>query len=229
MKKLFEIVVGSVLAAIAAAVVISLARRLRTPSAVCDFAAGSPTPASDKLVAEKVARDVGHPARMRDAAQRLPDVLIDPQLVVEKGLRTLTLLSSGLPVKQYCIALGFEPVGDKKREGDGRTPEGRFFICSKNRASKYHRSLGLSYPAPEHAERALADGTISKRELRSILDAHRRMQCPPWKTLLGGEITLHGGGSTRGDWTRGGIALDDEDVEELFTALPLGAPVEILP
>ncbi len=149
-------------------------------------------------------------------------------MLVEKHARRLTVFSDGEPVKRYRVALGGEPEGDKEREGDLRTPEGEFYVCTRNSASKYHRSIGLSYPNEEDAERGLAAGLITKREYRTILDATRHMTRPPWKTALGGEIMIHGGG-TDSDWTEGCIAVSDPEVEELFRALPLGTPVEIAP
>jgi lipoprotein-anchoring transpeptidase ErfK/SrfK len=159
----------------------------------------------------------------------LPEVLVDPTVVIDKTARRVTVFSEGTPVKGYRAALGRVPGGAKEREGDGKTPEGEFYVCSKNASSKYHRALGLSYPSEKDADRGLASGLISKREHRAIVTALHRMQQPPWKTALGGEIMIHGNGSGRGDWTLGCLALDDDDIEELFTALPLGTPVEIRP
>jgi murein L,D-transpeptidase YafK len=154
-------------------------------------------------------------------------VLIDPALRIEKSARRLTVFSAGEPVRRYRIALGREPLGDKEREGDLRTPEGEFYVCTRNSESNHHRALGLSYPNVEDAERGLAEGMITKREHRAIIDAQRHMTRPPWKTALGGEIMIHGGG-TETDWTEGCIALADDEAEELFDALPLGTPVAIL-
>jgi murein L,D-transpeptidase YafK len=159
----------------------------------------------------------------------LPEVLVDPTVVIDKSARRVTVFSEGTPVKGYRAALGRVPEGAKEREGDGKTPEGVFYVCTKNAASKYHRALGLSYPSEKDADRGLASDLISKREHRAIVTALHRMQQPPWKTALGGEIMIHGSGSGRGDWTLGCIALDDDDIEELFTALPMGTPVEIRP
>jgi len=156
----------------------------------------------------------------------LPDVLVDPEVVIAKSARTLAVLSSGAQPKVYRIALGAQPVGDKEREGDLRTPEGEFYICSKNAESRYHRALGLSYPAEEDAERGLAKGLITKRQYNDIVRAIHQMKRPPHNTPLGGEIMIHGGG-THADWTEGCIALTDEDAEQLFDALPLGTPVRI--
>lgn len=158
----------------------------------------------------------------------LPDPLVDPSVEIRKSDRTLVVYSDGAPAKTYRIVLGSEPVGDKEREGDGRTPEGEFYVCTRNPESQYHRSIGLSYPEAEDAERGLADGLITKREHRAITEALRHLKQPPWNTALGGEIMIHGGGA-RSDWTAGCIALSDSDAEELFNALPLGTRVRIVP
>ena len=51
--------------------------------------------------------------------------------------------------------LGFAPIGDKFYEGDGRTPEGTYFIDRRNPNSKFHLSIGISYPnARDRAEAA---------------------------------------------------------------------------
>ena len=158
----------------------------------------------------------------------LPNVLVDPKLLIEKSRRTLSVFSAGRPVKTYRIALGARPVGDKVRQGDRRTPEGHFYICVKNEDSKFFRSLGLSYPDAEDAERGAADGLITKRQQRAIVEAIRRYRTPPWNTKLGGEIMVHGGG-TATDWTTGCVALSDSDIGELFGRIGLGTPVEIRP
>lgn len=158
----------------------------------------------------------------------LPDLLVDPRLTVEKGRRSLTVHSAGERVKTYRIALGSAPVGDKEIEGDGRTPEGEFYVCTKNPQSRHGRSLGLSYPSYEDAERGRAEGLISTREHRHIIEALDHFRRPPWNTALGGEIMIHGGG-TETDWTAGCIAMAPAEAEELFDRIPPGTPVEILP
>lgn len=158
----------------------------------------------------------------------LPETLVDPRLLIEKSRRTLTVFSDERPVKTYRIALGPQWEGDKEREGDGRTPEGEFYICSKNPKSKFNLSLGLSYPNAEDAERGLAQHLITTREHRTIIEAIRSYRQPPWTTKLGGEIMIHGGGTQR-DWTIGCAALDDADIEELYNRLPTGTSVVIRP
>lgn len=137
------------------------------------------------------------------------------ELVVEKSKRKMTLLDGDVPVFSCTVALGRNPVDKKRAEGDGCTPEGRFYICLVKEQGKYGRSLGLSYPAREDAELAFAEGRIDQGALRAVhaaWDEHRR---PPWGTALGGEIYIHEGG-TASDWTQGCIALESGDMDRLF-------------
>jgi murein L,D-transpeptidase YafK len=153
--------------------------------------------------------------------------LVEPRVVVEKGARRLRLYAGGELVRVRRVALGFEPAGDKVRQGDGRTPEGEFQICMKNERSNFYLSLGLTYPNALDAERGLRDGLITQAQQKSIMRALDAGRCPPWNTALGGEIFIHGGGTAR-DWTFGCVALENSEIKELFDALPKGTPVRIV-
>ena len=150
-----------------------------------------------------------------------------PRVLVRKAERRLIVYDGDAAVKSYRVALG-RGEGDKLREGDGRTPEGLFYICHHHPQSKYHLSLGLSYPNAEDAQRGLKDGLISTQEHDLIVDAIKRGKTPPWNTKLGGEIMIHGCGAVR-DWTAGCLAMENEDIEELYRELPDGTAVEIVP
>lgn len=154
--------------------------------------------------------------------------LTDARLVVEKGARRLRLYAGGELVRVRRVALGFTPEGDKVKQGDGRTPEGEFQICMKNDRSNFYLSLGLTYPNAEDAERGLRDGLITRAQHKSITSALAAGRCPPWNTLLGGEIFIHGGGTGR-DWTFGCVALENPEIKELFDTLTRGTPVHIKP
>ena len=151
-----------------------------------------------------------------------------PVLEVDKSERRMWLKSGGRMVREYVVALGFAPEGDKEREGDGKTPEGRFYLCYRNGRSRFHRFIGISYPAPEDAARGVRSGQITSRQQAATARAHRRRHQPPWNTALGGAVGLHGGGTGR-DWTWGCVAVTDQEIEELYHALPLGTPVVIRP
>jgi L,D-transpeptidase catalytic domain len=159
------------------------------------------------------------------APLKLP--LVAPRIVISKSARRLELYANGHIVRTYRIALGLNPTDNKERQGDRRTPEGDFYICMKNDRSQFYLSLGLSYPNEEAAERGLRDGLITQAQHDAIVSAIQHKQRPPWNTQLGGEVMLHGGGTTAGDWTWGCIALADADIKELFDAIPNGTPVRI--
>ena len=158
----------------------------------------------------------------------LPRSIAEPRLVVHKSQRRIELWSGDEMVRAYRIALGLEPIVPKRKQGDYATPEGTYYICSKNPQSKYALALGLSYPGPSDAERGLAEGLISRGEYDAIVAAHGARTRPPWNTRLGGEIMIHGHGSLW-DWTAGCIALNGQDIEELYRVVPVGTSVEILP
>jgi hypothetical protein len=162
----------------------------------------------------------------RERGGRFP--LEQPRLVVHKAARSLDLMDGERLVKTFRIALGTNPTDAKRKEGDGCTPEGGYFVCTKNERSRFHLFLGVSYPNTDDAERGLRAGLITRSEHDAIAAAIAARARPPWNTRLGGEIGLHGGG-TDSDWTRGCIALADGDVEELFLLLELGTEVVIEP
>ena len=93
---------------------------------------------------------------------------------------------------------------------------------------RFRREPELNYldiwkPAPQAAP---VRSQIGARQ-DAIVRAIQHKQRPPWNTPLGGEVMLHGGGTTAGDWTWGCVALANPDIKELFAAIPLGTPVRI--
>jgi murein L,D-transpeptidase YafK len=152
----------------------------------------------------------------------------DPRIVIKKGARTLELFDGERLVKTYPMVLGFAPVGDKEVVGDGKTPEGEFYIFVKNDKSKFYLSLGLSYPDATDAKHGLEKRLITRSQHDQIVDAIARKRMPPQNTKLGGEIYIHGGGTGR-DWTLGCVALDNDHIKELFDVAQIGTKVRILP
>ncbi|MDA8019654.1 MAG: L,D-transpeptidase family protein [Thermoanaerobaculia bacterium] len=150
------------------------------------------------------------------------------RIEIKKADRELLLLSGDEVLERFRIGLGFEPVADKTREGDGATPEGEYSVCVKNPQSRYYLSIGLTYPNSDDADRALLDGRIDESVHRRIVESLARGVCPPWDTPLGGEIYVHGRGSGS-DWTLGCVALDDGDMKRLYEAVGIGTPVTIKP
>lgn len=146
------------------------------------------------------------------SSQQLAD-----QIIVEKAARKLTLLRQGDVMYSYDIRLGFDPVGQKVKEGDGKTPEGHYKIDRRNDRSAFHLSLGLNYP------------TAAQK------DAAREKGIDP-----GGDIFIHGQPNGLGDspdligglpydWTEGCIALSNKDMREIWQHVALGTAIEIKP
>ncbi len=161
---------------------------------------------------QPVVRLAGEP---RAAAPARAKRLMADSILVDKSDRKLTLFYQGEVVKTYGIALGRNPVGDKTRRGDGRTPEGLYYIQGRNPQSKYHLSLRVSYPTPTQRARAAQQGISA-----------------------GGDIMIHGmpdafasvGALHRQqDWTEGCVAVTNEEIEEIWSAVPNGAKILIRP
>ena len=166
------------------------------------------------------------PQPQAKVALKLP--LKNPRIVVFKRERRLELYSGESMVRTYHVGLGLNPVPDKIRQGDRATPEGNFYIFTKNDKSAFYLSLGISYPNVEDAERGLRDGLISRRQRDAIVNAIKRKATPPQNTALGGDIYIHGNGASS-DWTWGCVALENADIKELFDAVPVGTEVTIKP
>ncbi|HEX7297247.1 MAG TPA: L,D-transpeptidase family protein [Pyrinomonadaceae bacterium] len=165
---------------------------------------------------------------VQNGRSALPLPLERPRIVVHKAARRLELYSAEKLLRTYKVGLGFSPVADKKQEGDGATPEGDFYVFVKNNRSAYYLSLGISYPNAEDADRGLRDGLINRSQYRAITEAIRKKTAPPQYTKLGGLIYIHGHGA-QSDWTWGCVALENEDIRELFDAVTVGTPVTIQP
>jgi murein L,D-transpeptidase YafK len=132
------------------------------------------------------------------------------RILVFKEERRMYLMHHDEVLRDYDIGLGFNPVGHKQREGDGRTPEGDYFIDRRNPNSEFHLSIGISYPEP-----------------------HERMAASEAGVDPGGDIFIHGrpweyrkGGR---DWTAGCIAVSNREMEEIYAMVKNGTPISIYP
>ena len=142
----------------------------------------------------------------------------------------MALLDGDRIVRAFHVSLGKEPTVGKLLQGDGHTPEGKYYICEKNAHSRFRRFLGISYPNIDDAEKAFAQHLISADEWADIFFANVNQTIPPWSTAMGGSVGIHGTGGrpmVPVDWTRGCIAVSDADIDYLYDRVPLGTPVVI--
>ena len=149
-------------------------------------------------------------------------------IIVKKAERKLELWQGETLIISVPIGLGFTPEGHKQVEGDGKTPEGEYYVCVKNYNSNFYLSLGVSYPNKEDAAAALADGRIDNDTYESIASAIDNGRQPNWYTPLGGAIMIHGHGAGS-DWTSGCIAVENEIMDILFEYCKLRTKITILP
>ncbi len=145
---------------------------------------------------------------------------------VYKAKRILELYGDGVLMGRFRISLGKVPKGTKEREGDHKTPEGDYYVCTRNPQSAYYLSLGISYPNVKDAKRGMEAGIIDEDTYNQIKEAQEKMKMPPWYTPLGGEICIHGGG-IQGDWTEGCIAVENEVMDILWKYVSMKTPIRI--
>ncbi|MBH87801.1 MAG: hypothetical protein CMJ12_01425 [Pelagibacterales bacterium] len=137
--------------------------------------------------------------------------LID-MIIVEKSKRELKLIKNGIAIKEFIIDLGFDPVGHKYFKGDGRTPEGLYYISRKSTNSDFYLSLQISYP--------------NKWDIKNARSFNKN---------AGNYIMIHGqpniikNKKIIKDWTNGCIALTNEDVKEIYNYVSINTPIYIMP
>ncbi len=147
------------------------------------------------------------------AARTIPALVpqVADYLLVDKSDRMLVAYSSGQPIRVYYgLQFGDAPMGHKRFEGDERTPEGIYTIDTRNPRSSYHLSLRISYP---------------NRQDRAFAAQYGRS--PGGDIFIHGQPTGYRGPTLGGDWTDGCIALTNAEIEELWSIVPDGTPIEI--
>ena len=137
------------------------------------------------------------------------------RVVIYKSQQTMQLLSGNDVIRSYQVAIGRNPLGHKQKAGDCRTPEGAYIIDSHKKDSRFHKSLHISYPNK-------SDLTAAKKNGNSP----------------GSDIMIHGlpkGFEDLGDihfkrnWTKGCIAVNNQEMDEIWKLVPDGTPIVIKP
>ena len=134
-------------------------------------------------------------------------------IVVNKDKRDITMYKEGKLLKKFKISLGFEPIGTKIKKGDGKTPEGLYYIEDKISESSFFLALKISYPNPWDIRRALE------------LNYHP-----------GGQIMIHGVPNkgydhkyhnSNNDWTEGCVAISNQQMLRIWKKISIGTPILI--
>lgn len=141
-------------------------------------------------------------------------------ILVQKHARKLHVMQEGRAIKTYAIRLGFQPLGHKTTEGDGKTPEGTYTLDWRNPNSQFYKSLHISYPNTQDLAQAQARGVSA-----------------------GGDVMVHGSSNLpqgnpnsvlynylpQNDWTHGCISVSNQDMDELWVNVKNGTPIIIQP
>lgn len=142
------------------------------------------------------------------------------EVKVYKSKRTVELLHREQNIRTYPMRLGFDPLGHKVQEGDGKTPEGQYVLDWRNPKSAFYKSLHISYPNAQDQAKAKQLGVSA-----------------------GGDIMIHGSATTtqveklpklmtympRNDWTWGCVAVRNIDMDEIWTLVDDGTIISIYP
>jgi murein L,D-transpeptidase YafK len=158
---------------------------------------------------------IGLPLRLAAADAPLVSSAKADRVIVLKKERKLILMNGDKVLRTYRVALGGSPVGAKARQGDHKTPEGTYILDRRNPKSQFYKSIHISYPNAVEAANARKHGFSA-----------------------GGDIFIHGLPNGYGfvgaahrlhDWTDGCVAVTNEEIDEIWRAVPDGTPVEIKP
>jgi murein L,D-transpeptidase YafK len=136
-------------------------------------------------------------------------------VLVYKSAKVMELLTGNQVVRSYRVALGRNPLGHKQKAGDCRTPEGCYIIDSRKSDSKFYRSLHVSYPNSQDLATAKKRGFSPGRDImihglpkgyEDLADFHFRM-----------------------NWTKGCIAVNNAEMDEIWRLIPNGTRIIIKP
>lgn len=136
-------------------------------------------------------------------------------VVVEKSKNLLSLYKADRLLASYHVVFGGNPVGFKESQGDGKTPEGRYILDTKKSDSAFHKAFHVSYPNAEDVNRA------------------KKLGVDP-----GGDVMVHGQKNGFGwasfisqsfNWTKGCIALTNDDIDAMWEVVDAGTPIDIRP
>ena len=136
-------------------------------------------------------------------------------ILVNKTEKKMYLLSDGHRIKEYNVVFGRNPKGHKQQEGDEKTPEGEYILDYKKEKSSFYKAIHISYPN---------EGDVFNAKVKGVNP--------------GGAIMIHGQKNGLGqlswltqrvNWTNGCIAVTNIEMDEIWEAVKVGTPIEILP
>lgn len=141
------------------------------------------------------------------------------EVKVYKSKRRMDLVSEGKVVKSYKVMLGRGGKKAKQKQGDNLVPEGTYTLDYKNPNSQFHKSIHISYPNDDDLRRAHEQGVDPGGDI--MIHGYPNRPKALFKFLKRmGLIKLV-------NWTAGCVAVDDEEMDEIYENIEEHTPVTI--
>lgn len=156
----------------------------------------------------------------KPAKQAAKDSIENPYyIIVDKSDYELKVYDDEGWYATYPIVFGSKDLGDKMREGDKRTPDGKFKVILKKIHPQWGPELLLDYPNDVSYQK------FKERKLQGLIPKNAR---------IGNGIAIH---ATRPqeewtidnyyNWTDGCVSVKYTEMKDLFSYIPVGTPVTI--
>lgn len=136
-------------------------------------------------------------------------------VLVKKSEKRMYLLAEGKSIKEYKVVFGANPKNHKQKEGDERTPEGKYILDYKKENSSFYKAIHISYPNENDKAKAKFSGVNPG----SLIMIHGQKNGLSWLSWL----------SQWFNWTDGCIAVTNTEMDEIWGLINEGTPIEIQP
>ena len=135
------------------------------------------------------------------------------KIVVDKSDRRLYIYNGTKVIADYHIALGKNPKGAKRVQGDRRTPDGKYILDFKKPNSDYYKAIHISYPSKKDIEYAKKLG----KSPGGAIMIHGQPNGWGWLSVI----------RQRFNWTSGCIAVSNDDMDKIWNMVKTGIPIII--
>lgn len=158
-------------------------------------------------------------------------------ILIDKTTNQLKVMDREKIVTTFEIGWGLRSELPKQKKGDFLTPEGVYEILDWRTSSQYLYFIELNYPNLNDLAWAYYQGLLNTHQFEkfsNLFYQRKRILSP-----LGTEIGIHGGGAFKEEkkkgqtyknynWTKGCIALSNEDLLKLLNLISINQRVFIL-
>ncbi|PTX59434.1 L,D-transpeptidase-like protein [Kordia periserrulae] len=160
------------------------------------------------LIVFSCKHDTSQEKSQKESLQKILPKGSSIEILIDKSKYTLSVFSADTLVKTYNVVFGGNPVDDKEKEGDQRTPEGEFGVRDKYPHRKWSKFIWIDYPNANSWKK------FNQRKAAGIIKEGE---------TIGSEVGIHGVPEgmdaiidKRQNWTLGCISMKNSDVNEIY-------------